>query len=156
MKFDPDILLIPLFIAALLSIHAAAARPDDPAPSEETAVRQAALDYIEGWYEADTERMSRALHPDLVKRKLQCMPDGSCFLRTVSKEAMVAFTRNGGGADVPVDQRQIEVIVLDISPTTASVKTTCKEYIDHLHLSKVDGHWLITNVLWETREVSKE
>jgi putative lumazine-binding protein len=31
-------------------------------------IKQTALDYIEGWYEADAVRMERALHPDLAKR----------------------------------------------------------------------------------------
>ncbi|HLM60537.1 MAG TPA: nuclear transport factor 2 family protein [Pyrinomonadaceae bacterium] len=42
------------------SISASAA---DPA-----AIKQAALDYIEGWYEGKSERMERAKHPELVKR----------------------------------------------------------------------------------------
>lgn len=36
--------------------------------TDKTAIRQAALDYIEGSYEADAERMERALHPDLAKQ----------------------------------------------------------------------------------------
>src|SRR5688572_20651239 len=31
-------------------------------------IKQAALDYIEGWYEGNAERMERALHPELAKR----------------------------------------------------------------------------------------
>src|SRR5262249_46471729 len=32
------------------------------------AIKQTALDYIEGWYEGDAERMERAVHPELAKR----------------------------------------------------------------------------------------
>ena len=35
---------------------------------DKVAVREAVLDYIEGWYAGDAERMERALHPDLAKR----------------------------------------------------------------------------------------
>jgi hypothetical protein len=28
-------------------------------------IRQAALDYFEGWFDGDAERMDRALHPNL-------------------------------------------------------------------------------------------
>jgi hypothetical protein len=31
-------------------------------------IKTTALDYIEGWYEADINRMQRALHPNLAKR----------------------------------------------------------------------------------------
>ena len=37
------------------------------------AIRKTALDYGQGWYEGNAERMERALHPDLAKRVL--VPD---------------------------------------------------------------------------------
>ena len=36
--------------------------------SDTELIKQAALDYIEGWYEGNAERMERALHPELAKR----------------------------------------------------------------------------------------
>ncbi len=36
--------------------------------ADKAAIKQTALDYIEGWYEGNAERMERALHPDLAKR----------------------------------------------------------------------------------------
>src|SRR5687767_13133238 len=36
--------------------------------ADSTAIRATALDYVEGWYEGNPERMTRALHPELVKR----------------------------------------------------------------------------------------
>ncbi|MGI8626159.1 MAG: hypothetical protein ACR2J5_06245 [Geodermatophilaceae bacterium] len=35
---------------------------------ERELVRQAALDYFEGWYDADAVRMEGALHNELAKR----------------------------------------------------------------------------------------
>ena len=34
--------------------------------ADSSAIRATALDYVEGWYEGNAERMSRALHPELV------------------------------------------------------------------------------------------
>jgi len=36
--------------------------------TDEDAVRAAVLDYIEGWFDGNAERMERALHPELMKR----------------------------------------------------------------------------------------
>lgn len=36
--------------------------------SETEAIRQTALDYIEGWYTGNAERMERSLHPELAKK----------------------------------------------------------------------------------------
>jgi len=37
-------------------------------PDDETAVEAVAREYFESWFAGDSERMDRALHPDLVKR----------------------------------------------------------------------------------------
>lgn len=50
-----------------LGAPATAADHHESAASDEAKIRAAALDYIEGWYEGDAERMERALHPHLAK-----------------------------------------------------------------------------------------
>ncbi|HEV7836602.1 MAG TPA: nuclear transport factor 2 family protein, partial [Gemmatimonadaceae bacterium] len=40
-------------------------------PADSVAIRQTALDYIQGWYAGDAARMERALHPELAKRIVQ-------------------------------------------------------------------------------------
>lgn len=35
--------------------------------AQEDAVRRAALDYIEGFYEGDPDKLRRGLHPEMVK-----------------------------------------------------------------------------------------
>ena len=37
--------------------------------TEQEAITETVLDYFEGWFDGDTERMQRALHRDLVKRR---------------------------------------------------------------------------------------
>ncbi len=51
--------LLALLVTTVL-LPAAQTQADDNA-----AIKQTALDYIEGWYEGNAERMQRALHPDL-------------------------------------------------------------------------------------------
>lgn len=100
-------------------------------------------DYIEGWYEGNKERMENALHPDMVKRRFR---DG--VLGELSTEQMVTGTEYGGGKDVSKDKYIIEIEILDISKNIASVVTK-SEYIDYLHLAKVNNKWQIINVLWD-------
>ena len=50
------------------SSQVAAAKPSGASESDLAAIKQTALDYIEGWYEGSAERMERALHPELAKR----------------------------------------------------------------------------------------
>jgi hypothetical protein len=106
------------------------------------AIQQTALDYIEGWYEGNVERMERSLHPDLVKRVIRMNR-----VDTLSAEEMVNYTRQGGGKAF-TGQKKNTVIILDVYNDIATVKAESAEYIDYLHIGKVNGRWVIINVLW--------
>ena len=131
-------------ILAALSINAGEGTTD-----ERDAIEAAARDYIDGWYEGNAERMARALHPDLAKRTVRALPDGSETLNTLSQSNMVAYTRAGFGKKSKQEGQHNEVIIFDVMSKTASVKTISHEFIDYLHLAKIDGQWRIVNVLWE-------
>lgn len=122
------------------------------------AIKQTALDYGQGWYEGNAERMERALHPDLAKRAL--MPDprtGKGKIDHISAMGLVQATRKGMGAKTPTDQRRTHVTVLDVSGNAASVKLEMHDWVDYMHLSKTQGRWVIVNVLWElTAEAKKK
>jgi len=141
------------FVAAFLTTALVCFAQQGPETNkEEVAIKQAALDYIEGWYEANPERMERALHPDLAKRYALKLPTGRDILQSVSAQAMVEMTRAGGGSKTPKEKRQNEVVVLDIDGDIAAAKTTSADYVDYLQLAKTNGQWKIVNVLWRFRK----
>src|SRR5688572_6116093 len=58
------------------------------------AIKATALDYIEGWYEGNPERMERALHPELAKRIARTDPkSGRSRLDQMSAMSLVQGTR---------------------------------------------------------------
>ncbi len=118
------------------------------APDEKTAIRQAALDYIEGWYGADAARMDRALHTELAKRIIRTV-GGTEHFTSLTKAQMVEATQKGGGKNRPADTRNIKVDILDVYRDIASVRTECADFIDYLQLAKSQGQWKIVNVLWQ-------
>ena len=116
---------------------------------EEEAVIAVVLDYIDGWYDGDVARMENALHPDLAKRSIQALKNGAEFVNTLSASNMIEYTKAGFGKKNKQENQKSEVIILDILSQTASVKAISPEYIDYIHLAKVNGKWWIVNVLWE-------
>lgn len=115
----------------------------------EAAVKNAALDYIEGWYSGDAERMDRALHPDLAKRGVFVNAEsGKTFVRPINKAKMVEATKAGVGKK-PKEQWGIELTIQDIYHNTACVKIVSVDFVDYAQLAKIDGQWKIVNVLWE-------
>lgn len=131
----------------------ASARPNE---ADAAAIRQTALDYIEGWYEGNAERMERALHPELAKRIVRTdSKSGRSGLGQQSAMTLVLGTRNGGGKTTPKEKQQKDVTILDVFESAASVKVVASDWIDYLHVAKWNGRWVIVNVLWELKPQPK-
>jgi hypothetical protein len=122
---------------------------DSLAVADSAGIRQAALDYIEGYYEGDGARMERALHPELAKRIVRTNEQGRNQLGQMSAMTLVQGTRAGGGKDIPVAERRKDVTILDIYENAASARIQASGWVDYLHLAKWNGRWVIVNVLWE-------
>lgn len=143
------LVLIPIAFASVAS----AQTTESP---EAAAIRQTALDYIEGWYEGNAERMERALHPELAKRIVHTNPQNNrSRLDSMSAMTLVLGTRRGGGKDTPKERQQKDVTILDVYGNTASVKIVASDWIDYLHVAKSNGRWVIVNVLWELKPNTK-
>lgn len=125
--------------------------PIAAAADENDQIALAVFDYIDGWYEADAARMERALHPELAKRIVHTGGERA-RLDHMGAMALVQATRAGGGSSVPPSQRVKEVVILDVTGEVASVKAIMHGWIDYLHLAKVEGRWVIVNVLWRLHE----
>jgi hypothetical protein len=141
-----SLVLIPLLMATLPAVAG-----DHGSPPDAEAIRAAALDYLEGWYAGDADRMERALHPDLAKRIVRPAEDGPDRVDNMSALRLVQATRAGWGTRVPADQRQADVVILDVFGNAATVRAEARDWVDYLHLGKVDGQWKIINVLWELK-----
>ena len=136
--------LLALVIAATTAIDAACQSSADTA-----AIKQTALDYIQGWYTGDGPRMERALHPELAKRIVRSDTSGNYRLDQQSAMTLTQNTRNGGGRDTPPADRHDDVRILDIYRNVASVRINASYWIDYLQMAKWRGRWVIVNVLWE-------
>ena len=143
-----------LFNVALL-IAAISLAPFSASPCQSTAdsvaIRQTALDYIQGWYTGDAVRMERALHPELAKRIVRSDTLGNFRLDQQSAMTLVLGTRNGYGKSTPEADRHDDVRILDIYRNAASVRIDASDWIDYLQLAKWRGRWVIVNVLWELK-----
>lgn len=121
--------------------------------ADSSAIRQTALDYIEGWYEGNAERMERALHPELAKRIVNVdSRNGRSSLGQQSAMTLVLNTRRGGGKEeTPAAQQRKDIRILDVFGNTASVRIDASTWVDYLHVAKWNGRWVIVNVLWANR-----
>jgi hypothetical protein len=144
-----------LFISFVILLTLAGSVNAQENDAEKVAIRQTALDYVEGWYEGNAERMERALHPELAKRIVRTGPEGRSRLDQMSAMALVQGVKRGGGKDTPKENQQKDVIILDVFENTASVKAIMSGWIDYMHMAKFNGRWVIVNVLWEVKPSKK-
>ena len=120
-------------------------------------IKRAVLDYIESQHTPNPKQMEQALHPRLVKRTFWTDKEtNKDYVRETSAESMVilAESYNRKKDKFPTAPKK-EVKMLDISEKTASVKLIADEWIDYMHLVKLNGVWKIINVLWQFNDSAR-
>ena len=137
--------------AGLVYLFSSAA-PVAAQSSDSASVVAAAKDYIEGWYTGNAERMTRALHPELVKR-IQNYDTASkrWIVDNQGASRLINGTARGGGTRTPKERQRTDVRILDIFRRTAVVRVDAGDWVDYLNLVREGDRWLILNVLWELR-----
>jgi hypothetical protein len=63
----------------------------------------------------------------------------------------VNYTRQGGGKAF-TGLKKNTVTILDVYNDIATVRAESAGYIDYLHIGKVNGEWVIINVLWTVKQ----
>ena len=129
-----------MFVASPVAAQSAA---------DSSAIVSTALDYIDGFYTSDAERMERALHPELAKRIVGDPAGPESRLQNMTAEQLVQATASRGAAGIPEEARREDVSILDIYNNMASVRIDAGPWIDYLHIARWNGEWKIVNVLWE-------
>lgn len=142
--------LLPILMTCLLTTGVVADNDQD-------AIRKVVLDYIESQHVPNPERMNKALHDEMKKRTFWKRSQGDEFLLETSRDTMldVARTYNDNGDMFPAKPLK-DIKIFDIDGRTASVKLTADDWIDYMHLMKLEtGEWKVVNVLWQYHDQSK-
>src|SRR6266487_1820081 len=106
-------------------------------------------DYFLGWYDADPERMRRAIHPDLAKRSHVSLDGGPPMIRAVTSTQMIGWSAEGEGRTTDAEERRLEILVDEVHDTIAAVRVHAAPYIEYLHLARTADGWQIVNALWQ-------
>lgn len=138
-----------LLLALALASSASSLQAADLTQEDRAAIRAAALDYAEGWYAGDRERMARSLHQDLIKHAW--LPDGAGGKRhdRLDRQALLERNKPAHRERYAAAPRRAELEILDGFDDIATVKLSMDGWVDYMHLADVPGEgWKIVNVLW--------
>lgn len=118
--------------------------------ADREAVKQAALDYVEGIYNVQPERIERSVHPALVKRGFYKKDASAPYAESPMTYEQLVKLAGSWNKDGTRDTSVKEVTVLDVLDQTAVAKITASWGVDYMLLAKYDGTWKITQILWQS------
>lgn len=145
MNIRVNLRILIIFASITFCIINLSAQSDD-----EKSIKATALNYIEGWYSADTSRMVKALSPELKKSGFLVNDEtNQVVIREASYSQMIKWTGARSNVLKENPELKIEVKILEIGKNIATVKTVTPDFIDYIHLGKLNGEWKIYNVVWE-------
>jgi len=116
--------------------------------TDKELVAAAVSDYVEALYEADTSKIERSVSKQLAKRGYYTN-NGVVQEATMSYDQLISLTKRWKQSQNIDESTPKKIIVLDVLDKTASAKLEAKWGIDYFHLAKVNGRWMIMNVLWQ-------
>lgn len=141
-----------LCVAVLLVAASGSSRLWAQESSDVAAVERAALDYLEGFYEGDQDKIRRGVHPDVVKYGFYVPRGDSTYAgEPMTFQEMLEYAQSvRDRGSYPAETAPKEVEVMEVMDQIAAVRVTAWWGSDYLHLAKYDGQWKIIHVLWQT------
>ncbi len=122
--------------------------------TDSAQIKEAALNYVEGYYNKDVARVMKGLSPELVKRIIVKDPNGDA-IQTMGLSYLALITSKNTNANVLNPDQPLHSVVtiydIGINIAAAKVVTNKFKFVDYLQLGKVNGEWKVINVLWELR-----
>lgn len=149
-KLINSFLFVILFVNTILAQNESA---DITNHKEYAGVEAAILDYVEALYMVDSTRIVQSVHPELRKRGYWYHPKKKEYVDNLDMSfqelSSLAAKWNKSGKRIN-DASPKKIEIYDVNDRTASGKLTAEWGIDYFHLAKLDGKWMIMNVLWQS------
>lgn len=121
--------------------------------SQEDAVREVVENYCLGFYHVDGQRVQDTCHSGLSKRRVEHAPEplgGFDFMRSITfEEIRVLGDVYNSNGHIDPKAAPVEIDVYYVDDTMAAAKLTADGWFDYFHLFKVNGEWLIANIIFE-------
>lgn len=125
--------------------------PAEITEEDKAAIKQAAMDYVDGYFEGSGERNKRGVHPSLHKVVVRKLPNGTEFLYRIDRDSLVQISSAGLGK-LPEAERNIGVEIFDTFDNIATIGIPSAKFVDCAHVAKINGKWQIVNVLWTPQD----
>ena len=119
-------------------------------------IEKKSLGYLKALRDLNPELMKDVMHEKLAKRTQGWDQKTKKEIpRETTYDAMIKFAEswNNTGDRFPTHPKET-VEILDAYHFMASVKMVSDNWVEYLHLIKLDGEWKIINLLWQHKDTS--
>ncbi len=135
------ILIVLAFLLLCMGAKAQSANDQD-------LIKAAISNYVMAFYEADTLKAHESVSRNLAKRGYYSQ-EGQIKEATMSYEQLIQLAQRWKSSQNITAETPRKITVFEVLDKIATAKVEAKWGIDYFHLAKVDGKWLIMNVLWQ-------
>ncbi|CAM2007415.1 nuclear transport factor 2 family protein [Acanthopleuribacter pedis] len=121
---------------------------------DKAAITQTVMNYVEGWYQQDAEKMASAMHPKMAKFHVMKTRKAGDVVQVTNPEQLTNFTDASREMvkDMPF---KADITVLYQDERMAMVKLESLVFYDGIGLMKRNGEWNIVQVMWAFTEEAK-
>lgn len=133
------------FLFVLGSLFSVSGQQD----TDRQAVEKAILNYVESVYEADTTKAFESVAKFLSKRGYFTTKTGEAKEATMSFEQLIRLVKRWKNTQTITPESPKKITIYEVLDKTASAKLEALWGIDYFHLAKIEGKWMIVNVLWQ-------
>lgn len=120
-------------------------------------IKEMAIGYLVALQELKPDLMRKVMHDSLAKRTIGYDRETRSEVpRPTTFDQMVEFAEswNKSGAKFPFNPSN-EVVILDVYQRMATVKLISDNWIEYLHLMKLNNEWKIINLVWQYKDASR-
>lgn len=119
---------------------------------EAAEIENTILNYVEGVYGEDTAGIYESVHPGVTRRGREYNSEKRSYgpVEEIGFEQLVSGAESRSKTNSLSGERSFKrIIVFDVQGMTATAKLTTELGTDYFHLAKIDGKWIIMNILWQ-------
>lgn len=124
---------------------------------DSVSIKEKALGYLIGLQKLNPKLMHEVMNDSLNKVTIGWDRNTKKeYSKRTTKAQMIAFANswNKSNTKFPVPPNN-NVTILDIYNRIANVKLVSDNWVEYLHLMKLDGNWQIVNLIWQHKNVDR-
>ncbi len=124
---------------------------------DSTEIKKMTLGYLAALKDLKPELMNNVMNDSL--NKITIGWDRAAkkeYSRATTKAEMIKFATswNKSNTKFPIEANN-QITILDIYNRIATVKLLSDNWVEYLHLIKLDGKWSIVNLIWQHKDINR-